>query len=196
MAAKRPQGGGPNGISSNSAPSATHVYASSLAVPIQSNLAHLESQLTSLSQRILPFLQRDVVLSRIDDTNPYRVELEAGDSSFAPIRRARIQSRLHVRFQNKKVELRVYAQGGSGAYKDSDLVNVRSLTCIQLEDCEDQDEMWSDSDEEDKERIMRDSVATEASKRMRKGEQSEVLPDEINVGGNHWRQITLAMGWM
>lgn len=191
MAAKRPQAGGQNGLNSKPTASVTHVYASSLAVPLQSNLALLESQLTQLSQRISTFLQRDVVLSRIDDSNPSRVELEASDSSYAPIRRARVQSRLHVRFQNKKMELRVYSQGGSGAYKDSDLVNIRSLTSTQLmEDGENEAVSGWDSDDYDDET----GVSPEQPKSEEKG--GEVLPDEINAGGNHWRQITLAMGWV
>ncbi|UZJ51485.1 hypothetical protein CBS101457_000805 [Exobasidium rhododendri] len=194
MAAKRPQGAGQSGAQSNAAPPATHIYASSIAVPIQSNIAHLESRLNQLSQQISSFLQRDVVLSRIDDTNPQRVELEASDSSFAPIRRARVQSRLHVRFQNHKTDLRVYSQGGSGAYKDSNLVNIRSLISVSLENGDAQEEDDYDNEVNDYGEDSNGEAAT-----LHQGiaaEQGEMLPDEIDAGRSHWRQITLAMGWI
>jgi hypothetical protein len=190
MAGKRPPGPAQSSLAHSSAPPATHIYASSLAVPTQSNIAHLESRLTQLSQQISHFLQRDVVLSRIDDANPQRLELEASDSSFAPIRRARLQSRLHVRMENSKTELRVYSQGGSGAYKDSDLVNLRSLIVASLDTGDVQEEQnWQSNDIE----INSDE---KSSVKQTSNEQVEILPDEINAGRSNWRQITLAMGWM
>lgn len=177
MATKRAQGGVQG--TAKAGAQATHIHASSLAVPNQANLARLEAQLTSLSLRIAPFLQRDVVLSRIDDSNPYRVELEGGDSSYAPLRRARLYSRLHVRFQDGGAELRVYSQG-QGASKGSDLVNIKNLTCTQLDSGHGNGA---------------DTVSNGDAGGQYEGE-GEVLPDEINAGGNYWRQITLAIGWM
>lgn len=168
MSSKRAQGGTQNNPSSKSNPPATHVYASSIAVPIQSEIAHLETQLTLLSQRISPFLQRDVILSRIDDTDPYRIELESNDSSFAPIRRARLQSRLHIRFQNGKSEMRIYSQA-QGATKGLDLVNIKSLVVAEI-----------DSSQEN----------------HNNSESDDLLPSEISAGGDHWHQLTLAMGWV
>jgi hypothetical protein len=182
MSNKRPQGGPQNNLSSKSAPPATHIHASSLAVPIQSNLSHL----------------RDVILSRIDDTNPHRVELETNDSSYAPMRRARLQNRLNVRFKNKQVELRVYSQGGSGANKDSDLVNIRSLTCTTLHNDDgsyEEVESYSDDDEEE-EKSRAPTKQEDPTKAVVRDEEEDVLPEEINGGANHWRQITLALGWM
>jgi hypothetical protein len=184
MASKRQAGGAGSGTSNKAVQSATHVYASSLAIPIQSELAHLESRLTSLSQRISPLLQRDVILSRIDDTDPYRMELESNDSSFAPIQRARLQSRLHVRFESGKIEMRVYSQGqGAGANKSSDMVNIRSLVIA---------EVHTDQDENRTESLIRsDNDGTQKRKQY-----DNILPSDINAGGDHWHQITLAMGWV
>lgn len=186
MASKRSTGeaGGGRSISKGNQ-SATHVYASSLAIPIQSDLAHLQAKLTSLSQRISPLLQRDVILSRIDDTDPYRMELEANDSSFAPIQRARLQSRLHVRFENEKIEMRVYSQGqGAGASKGSDMVNIRSLIIA---------EVHSDGG---KDQIAYSRRSEDMDATQKRSKNLEILPNEINAGGDHWHQITLAMGWM
>lgn len=168
MATKRAQGGAQINPNSKINSSATHVYASSIAVPVQSEIAHLETQLTSLSQRISPFLQRDVILSRIDDTDPYRIDLELNDSSFAPMRRARLQSRLHVRFQDGKVEMRVYSQA-QGATKGADLVNIKSLVIAEIDSSQGNDD---------------------------KSGNDDLLPPDISAGGDHWHQSTLAMGWV
>lgn len=159
--------------STSSITNATHIHASSIAIPNQSNVDHLISQLTLLSQRVSPFLDRDVVLTRSDDNDPTRIELEANDSSYGPIRRARIQSRLHVHFQDGKVDLRAYSQAqGGGASRGSELVNIKNLIRVPL---------YS----EDAKECMLSERTT-----------ARVYPSDIGGDYGSWQQITSAMGWV
>ena len=171
MAAKRGQSAAQGGST------ATHIHASSIAVPSTSAIDQLESQLTSISKRVSPFLQRDVVLSRVDDNDPHRVELEANDSSYAPLRRARLQSRLVVRLQDSQAELRAYSQAqgsGGGTNRDSEIAKVKFLVCSQLEgDCS-----------------TSPSKTNEADSSEKRG-----MPREISGGQQAWQQVTSAMGW-
>lgn len=88
----------------------THLYASSIAVPARSSLDALETQLLEKAEYIGPLLQRDVVMQRMDDLDEARMALEQADSSFGPMRRARVQSRLQMRLEDGKAEMRMYSQ--------------------------------------------------------------------------------------
>lgn len=177
--------------SSRSAHTATHLHAASIAVPDASIVERLESQLLQITQQSSPFLQRDVILHRTDELDEGRMEVEKSNSSYAPMRKARLQSNLHLRFEEQKVEMRVYSQtqGGSGGtihslggaigatgskYHPPDYIRLRNLTCSLLHGDEVAVGNYCESSTED---------------------PNHSLPSSINAGSGIWKQVVATMGW-
>lgn len=163
-----PSGPGSSYGGSGSTPTATHILASAIALPPQTGLVRLQSQLTEMARQVTPFVQREVFCQRMDDEDETRKAVEQ-DAMYAPIRRARLQSRLRLRFERSKVDLRLYSKPNGKGLDSMDLYN---LVCVPLE-CQ----------------------SETTSQRKRASTAKDALLAEIDAGANEWKQIVRAMGW-
>jgi hypothetical protein len=152
--------------SSSSAPTATHMHASSIAILSEESLPKIESHFLERSRQQSSFLQRDLICKRLDDEDPTRKTIEQ-DSMFQPIRKARIQNRLRIRFEQGEIDLRLYSKPSG---KTIDYIDVHNLISVPLE-CQQESKSY-------------------ANHRHRKG-----IPPEIDAGANVWQQVIQAMGW-
>lgn len=152
--------------SSSSAPTATHMHASSIAILSEESLPKIESHFLERSRQQSSFLQRDMICKRLDDKDSKRNTIEL-DSMYQPIRKARIQNRLRLRFEKGGIDLRLYSKPSG---KTIDYIDVHNLVCVPLE-CQQESKAY-------------------ANHRNRNG-----IPSEIDAGANVWQQVIQAMGW-
>lgn len=152
--------------SSSSAPTATHMHASSIAILTGESLPKIESHFLERGRQQSSFLQRDLICKRLDDQDETRKVIEL-DSMYQPIRKARIQNRLHLRFEEGEIDLRLYSKPSG---KTIDYIDVHNLICVPLE-CQQESKAYANHG------------------------HVRGIPPELDAGANVWQQVIQAMGW-
>lgn len=94
------------------------------------------------------------------------------DARFGPVRKARVQSRLRLRFEDHSIDMRLLAKP---AGKGPDFTDVYNLTIVPLFSSETQSQPKQGQ--------------------MREGFDQTSLPAGLDTGENHWQQVIQSIGW-
>lgn len=146
---------------------ATHMHACSIAILSQESLPKVESHFLERSRQQSSFSQRDLICKRLDDNDQNRILIEQ-DRMYQPIRKAREQNRLRIRFEQGGVDLRLYSKPSG---KTIEYIDVHNLICVPLE-------------------CQQESKAYPIHSLNKNG-----ISIEIDSGANIYQQVIQAMGW-